>query len=324
MRLDREQPILNRTKKLLHHFDKNSLCMEIGPGYNPLLPKRDGWRTISVDHADQAGLVEKYKRFDVNTAAIEEVDVVWAGGELSEAVPQSILGTVDACVASHVIEHIPNPVVFFQSMSKILKPGGLLSLAVPDKRYCFDFFQPLTCTGDWLHAWKRNAHVHSQRALFQHIAYTVIADGATTWGQFTHLKEIRFLTDSLPLALKRFSSYAEDGTGAYQDCHAWHFTPGSFDLLMLELSQLGLIPFTVAQTHPSYGCEFFVLLHNSAPPPIQEQDLQRRRIELLREIAGEQAVSALLLRPNPARSLLAHLRRSLTELVRRLRRGGRS
>jgi len=311
---------LNRKEKLLRQFDKNGLCMEIGPGYNPLLPKRDGWRTLSVDHANRADLVEKYKRFDVDTAAIEEVDVIWAGGDLSEAVPQSILGTVDACVASHVIEHIPNPVVFFQSMSKILKPGGLLSLAVPDKRYCFDFFQPLTCTGDWLHAWKRNAQVHSQRALFQHIAYTVSADGATTWGQFTPLKDIRFLTDSLPLALNRFNSYAEDGTGAYQDCHAWHFTPSSFDLLMLELSQLGLIPFTVAQTHPSCGCEFIVLLRNSVPPLIQEQDLQRQRIELLRKIAVEQAVPSQLLQPNLARSLLTRLRRSLIGLVRRLRR----
>lgn len=294
--------------------------MEIGPGYNPLLPKRDGWRTISVDHADRAGLVEKYKRFDVDTAAIEEVDVVWAGGDLSEAIPQSLLGTVDACVASHVIEHIPNPVMFFQSMAKILKPGGLLSLAVPDKRYCFDFFQPLTCTGDWLHAWKRNAEIHSQRALFQHIAYTVSADGATTWGQLSLLKDIRFLNNSLHLALKHFNSYVEDGNGAYQDCHAWHFTPSSLGLLMLELSQLGLIPFTIAESYPACGCEFFVLLRNTAPPPIQEEELQRRRLELLRKVVEEQAVPALLLRRNPAWSLLDGLRRGLAGLVHRLRR----
>lgn len=311
---------MNRTEKLLHHFDKNGLCMEIGPGYNPLLPKREGWRTISVDHADRAGLVEKYKRFDVDTAAIEEVDVVWAGGDLSEAIPQSLLGTIDACVASHVIEHIPNPVKFFQAMARILKPGGQLSLAVPDKRYCFDFFQPLTCTGDWLHAWKRNAEIHSQRALFQHIAYTVSADGATTWGQLSFLKNIRFLNNSLPLALKHFNSYEEDGKGAYQDCHAWHFTPSSFGLLMLELSQLGLIPLTVAETHPSSGCEFFVLLRNAAPPPIQEEELQRRRLELLRKIVEEQAAPALLLQRNPARSLLDGLRRGLAGLVHRLRR----
>jgi SAM-dependent methyltransferase len=206
-------------------------------------------------------------------------------------------------VASHVVEHIPNPVMFFQAMARVLKPGGPLSLAVPDKRYCFVFFQPLTCTGDWLHAWKRQARTHSQRALFQHIAYTVSADGATTWGQFSHLKDIRFLNQSLTQALKHFNAYDENGHGAYQDCHAWHFTPGSFDLLVLELSQLGLIPFTVVEAHPACGCKFFILL---------------------RMIAEEQVAPMLLLQPNPVRSFLDRLRHSLAEFHRCLRRGGRS
>ena len=306
---------MSRKKKLLHRFDRAGQCMEIGPGYSPLLPKRDGWQTLSVDHADRAGLVEKYRRFDVDIDAIEEVDVIWQGELLDAVIPKHMLGKVDACVASHVIEHIPNPVAFFQSMTRILKPGGWLSLAVPDKRYCFDFFQPITGTGDWLHAWKRGARIHSQRGLFQHIAYTVKADGLTTWTQGDHLRDFRFLTESLPLALERFQIYAESD-GAYQDCHAWHFTPASFRLMILELAQLGLIPFAVEEFYPSNGCEFYVLLRNAPPSPLREDELNRQRLVLLRETVADLAEQARLLRNNMCRSWFNSMRRRVVGIVR--------
>lgn len=39
--------------------------------------------------------------------------------------------TVDAVLASHVIEHIPNWQRFFSECVRILKPGGMLEIAVP-------------------------------------------------------------------------------------------------------------------------------------------------------------------------------------------------
>lgn len=298
---------MNRQEKLLHRFNKDNVSMEIGPGYNPLLPKREGWQSISVDHADRAALVEKYRRFDVDVDAIEEVDVVWTGGALDKALPTSRLGTVNACVASHVIEHIPNPIMFFQSMSRILKPEGLLSLAIPDKRYCFDFFQSITGTGDWLHAWKRGAEIHSQRSMFQHIAYTVGTEGGTTWGQGRYLERFEFLSPSISQAFTRFQAYSENTGGTYQDCHAWHFTPSSFELLIVELSHLGLIPFSVEESYPTCGCEFIFLLRNTAPPALDVAELTQKRLQLLKNIVSEQGEQADQLRRKLLRSRMRRL-----------------
>lgn len=38
----------------------------------------------------------------------------------------------DICVASHTLEHVPAPVPFLQEMGRILKPDGLLVIAVPN------------------------------------------------------------------------------------------------------------------------------------------------------------------------------------------------
>jgi len=31
---------------------------------------------------------------------------------------------------------------FYQSLQRLVQPDGFLSLAIPDKRFCFDFFKP--------------------------------------------------------------------------------------------------------------------------------------------------------------------------------------
>lgn len=280
---------MRRQDQLLAGINRTGLGLEIGPGYNPILPKRAGWNVLSVDHADQAALIEKYHQLGVDTAGIEPVDIVWRGGPLHEAVPEDLLGRFDYCLASHVIEHIPNPIAFFQSMARLLKPGGVLSLAVPDKRYTFDFFQPATSTADWLHAWKRGATVHSRRAIFQHIAYTVHLQGAITWNRFYRASPLTLFTPDLRAAFDAFEQGSEEAGSPYIDCHAWHFTRASFALIVLELSYLGLIPMTVKADSPTKGCEFYILFVNVPPQSKSEADLTQQRLRLLKSMVREQA-----------------------------------
>jgi SAM-dependent methyltransferase len=47
-------------------------------------------------------------------------------------------GRYDFVIASHVIEHMTNPIAALAAWLRVLRPGGLLYLVVPDKRATFD------------------------------------------------------------------------------------------------------------------------------------------------------------------------------------------
>ena len=42
-------------------FDRSGVGLEIGPSYNPFVPKSSGARIDTVDYTDQAGLIERYR-----------------------------------------------------------------------------------------------------------------------------------------------------------------------------------------------------------------------------------------------------------------------
>jgi hypothetical protein len=102
------------------HFDRAMRLLELGPSYNPVMPKTDGWQTIVIDHADQAELIAKYDAMKVATDRIERVDYVWQSGSLAALIPPTMHGSFDGLVASHVGEHFPDLIAFFQDASVLV------------------------------------------------------------------------------------------------------------------------------------------------------------------------------------------------------------
>jgi len=52
--------------------------------------------------------------------------------------------SLDYVAASHVIEHIANPVAAICEWYRVLRPGGIMYMVVPDRRYSWDRFRNLT------------------------------------------------------------------------------------------------------------------------------------------------------------------------------------
>lgn len=279
----------SREEKIQTGLSRSMKVLEIGPSYNPIVPKRGGWNAVTLDHADRAALVEKYTgHAGVDVTRIEDVDVIWRGESLDALFPVAQHGTFDACVASHVIEHIPDFLGFLVAVAKLLKSGGVLSLAVPDKRFCFDYFRPHSTTGQVLEVHRFGGRHHRPAAHFDHVAYACRSDGAIAWGQ-APVGNISMITSNIDAAWKLFSSQPSEH---YVDCHGWQFTPASFELIIIELRVLGLIDFEILRSFPSEGCEFIIQLQKVDHAFMHIGTANEQRLELLKRLVcelGEQA-----------------------------------
>jgi hypothetical protein len=279
---------MHRLDKLLFAIDRKARILEIGPSYNPVAPKAAGWRTHVLDHASQAELQAKYAGHNVACAKIEPVDFVWREGPIHDVVPADLHGHFDACITSHVIEHVPNPIAFFQSLDRLLTEYGVLSFAVPDKRYCFDFFRPLTFAPAWLEAFESGSTRHSRRNLLEFLAYHGYNGKRFVWGQYDAVN--MRLPGELESAKSNADAAGMSASDPYVDCHAWCFTPSSFSLLILELNHMGLIGFRVDRLFQTVGCEFIVSLRKGRGKPAAQ--MQSARLELLNAVYRELGVQS--------------------------------
>jgi predicted SAM-dependent methyltransferase len=251
---------LSREELIRRYFTRDDNLLEIGPSHSAIVPPSDGWHTRIIDHASQQELVEKYTRMGVkNVDRIDRVDFIWKGEALPRLIPREMHSTFDGLIASHVGEHLPDFIGFLQDASVLLKSEGVIALALPDKRVCFDFFQPLTTTGDLLAAHSERRVRHQRRTFFNQAAYFVTRNGEGGWAHGENAAAFN-LNNSLWEDQRAYDFADEDPASDYSDSHAWTFTPKSFELIMLELNLLGHIDWAIRAIEPAAGVEFYVWL----------------------------------------------------------------
>jgi GT2 family glycosyltransferase len=245
---------LNRIDKALFAIDKYGTGLEIGPSHNPIAPKKQGFNVHILDHASADELKQKYQGHGLNLDNIEEVDFVWHGEHLQELIGKS--ECYDWIIASHVIEHVPDLISFLQQCETLLKPTGILSLIIPDKRYCFDYFNSLTSTGMLLDAWAGKHKRPSSGKVFDHYSNAAKQNGNIAWGSDS------VGADALVHSVIEAKTHWERAQAStdYIDVHCWRFTPTSFSLLLSDLQMLGLINLEIKTGFDTTGCEFYVSL----------------------------------------------------------------
>lgn len=277
---------MDRKARILAPLDARGRGLEIGPSHNPVAPKREGYDVEVLDHADRAALVNKYRDHGVDLDAIEEVDFVWKGGSYAELTGRS--AHYDWIIASHVVEHVPDLVGFLNDCDTLLREGGVLSLAVPDKRYCFDRLRALTGLSQLIDAHLQGRRNHSPGQVADYFLNVVKLDGRIAWDAA--------LAVGRSLSSVEFVHTVQDAnTGmdavrkhdAYLDIHAWCFTPSWFRLLLDDLNRLGLVALRERSFSATQGHEFYIALSRDGAGP------DRDRLALMREAETEMAACAL-------------------------------
>jgi SAM-dependent methyltransferase len=265
---------MDRDNFLRSLINVNGYGLEIGPSFGPLVRKSSGAKVEVVDYADANTLRDHYKGSkNVNIANIEEVDYVVQRGSILEAIGKQKY--YDYIVASHVIEHTPDLLGFLKDCERLLKDDGILLLAVPDKRHCFDVFQPLTSTGSILQAHIDGRTRPTPGAIFDDRAYNALRNGEIGW-PIGATGELRFY---LSLSDAQSSFVEARRTTAYTDVHSWRFVPSSFRLIINDLHEIGEISLREDRFFDSVGNEFYATLSSRGQGcPVDRLTLAKRML----------------------------------------------
>ncbi len=244
---------MNRREKLLTGLARADLLgLEIGALNNPVALKSEG-KVIYVDHFDTNALREKYRKDpNVDVAAIVDVDAIWGVQTLAQCIGEN--RKVDYVVASHVIEHVPDLITWLEEISAILTATGEVRLAVPDRRFTFDYFRNETRFCELVASWMVRARRPQPLQIADHMLNVTQIDLTAAWRQRADPAHRRALFDfpGVPAVINDSLT-----NGTYHDVHCWIFTPASFAALMQDILRAGLT---------DLGCAFF---HDTAPGTLE-------------------------------------------------------
>jgi SAM-dependent methyltransferase len=134
--LSPEEIAVRATRRALAHVYIRGEGIEVGSGDRPvLLP--EGVVCHYGDIRDPEAL-EKY--FGEGTAARTPIPS-FVDAQTFAGVADNLL---DFVISGHVTEHLPDALGAIRNAVRVLKPGGIFMLILPDKRFTFDHQRPLT------------------------------------------------------------------------------------------------------------------------------------------------------------------------------------
>jgi hypothetical protein len=194
---------------------------------------------------------------------------------------------------------MPDPVRFFRECQDVLKPDGIVSLAVPDRRTCFDYFRPHSTLADWLEAYFEKRERPTAMQLFrQNSLHSRLFKNGQEIGSFSLDQDPAQITplQTLEEAFRNYKAFTENPDEVYRDVHCWAFTPSSLELILRDMYFLGIINLAIDQVTATYSNEFFVRLRNAAPAvmsPEARQAFYEMRKTLMHRINDEASENSL-------------------------------
>lgn len=276
---------MDRRTLLRTGIDLTGTGLEIGPLTSPIVT-RDESRIAYVDHLSTEQLRDWFRpdpAVDIDTIA--EVDYVWGPSRLAELLGDA--ASVDYVLASHVLEHVPDMAGWLREIAEVLRPGGVLNLAVPDRRFTFDIRRSPTGARDVIGAAMEGRRRPGPGIVFDHFSAHQDIDLAALW-RGEPVPEVPW---NYPLGMGE----AEKATGGtYVDTHCWVFSDAELldifrVLVEVDWFDFELVSFTPTGVDPH---EFYLSLLRVDPAqnPTERRAAQRQSLS-----------------PRPADPLAAHL-----------------
>lgn len=240
MKFNKSSIRTNFIKDLNDNAGPNDRILEIGPLINPLVEKKDN--VYYADIKDTESIKLRYKDYsNVDIDKVVSVDFV-----IADSYEESLKNVekFDYVVNCHVLEHIPNPIHFFNDISKCLCEEGKLIMMVPDKRYCFDHYRE-NSSFSLMYAVYKNYIDNKVQVIDSVYNGTYFTKASIYW-------DIELSNEYKKADYFDVNLNAIDGKFANSfDGHFWTFTDVSFLKIILDITRSKLFPFEILQFQPS-------------------------------------------------------------------------
>jgi SAM-dependent methyltransferase len=234
---------MDRFSKITGCLDlSHEVGLEIGPLCWPVVTKAHG-RIFYSDHLSTDELRKKYASDkNVDHDRIVSVDFVTGSRSLLETVGHG--QSFDYVIASHVIEHVPDPITFLQELTSLIRVGGHICLVIPDRRYTFDYYRPVSQFSELVEAHLLKRTKPSPGQVFNFFSRKAIVNAEEAWaGRYD--AEPPMIESPLGHALDWAKEAARGDR--YLDVHCFVYTPRSFVEVLKCCFELGFIDLRVAR-----------------------------------------------------------------------------
>lgn len=236
-----------RYQEYLTDLDVKKRILEIGPLTSPVIAKNEG-NVFYADRLSTEAVKEVYrgKRPDVAIEDICEIDFV-----IDKSYTECLAGVekFDYVISSHVLEHMPRLIDFFQDIANVLSKRGSLYLFVPDHRYCFDRFRTPTSFGEAYYVHALNLPCPLWRVIDEKVERIACNNPYELWTRKDLAKTYlpaRGASFTAPQAALDAVLGGDIGSG-----HFSVFSPASFILLLFNLVNAGMLPFILGSFFPT-------------------------------------------------------------------------
>lgn len=241
---------------------KQDRILEFGPLTRPLVQKKDYPNIFFADIRSTEDIKKMYTSNDylkstgisVDIDAIVDIDYI-INDSYKETFKKK--DKFDVVVLSHVIEHMPDIIFFFEDIKNILKDNGKLIIIYPDARYCFDHFRNGTSFIDAYEVY--NKRKPNSGCIFD-FKYNVI-----------HENNPLFFWSGVDITNKLPQNSFQEAESVYlkarngempEDVHFWPFSDYQFIKFLYDMNRAGLFEFKVDEFYQTEKNtqEFMVIL----------------------------------------------------------------
>lgn len=262
-------------------FKINDRILEFGPLIRPIANREQFPYIFFADIRGTEDVKKLYRKNEYLESTGLSVDLNQVA-EIDYVIKKSYKETFknikkfDVVYLSHVIEHMPDIIDFFQDIRNIINNKGKLVLIYPDARYCFDHFRNGTTFVDAYDVYKNKENSGKRVMDFY---YNVVKENNPLFF-WNNTKQ----NDILPTTnfQKTLNVYEKALKGVLpDDTHFWPFSDFQFIKFLYDMDRANLLDFEIKEFHKTLpnSQEFMVVLE-----PKNNQNKVNNYGQLLNEI----------------------------------------